>query len=98
MENKIKLVGVARYVKERQAKTGMIVTSFMVECQNNEGYTAKIPVTAFGLETRVTENDQVTVLGCLRNAKFQKPGQEKPEFRLEAVAEKIQVNTSDIPF
>ena len=99
MENKIKLSGKALYVKERTAKTGMVITNFMVECQNAEGYTSKIPVTGFGINTKIMDGDQITVFGSLRNAMIKNPDPAaKKDFRLEAIADRIEVLSGDVPF
>lgn len=101
MENKIKLVGNARFVKHRQTQTGKQITSLMVECENSGGYTSKIPVTYFhnGEGAGIREGYQIKVLGNLRNAMVKNTDPNaKKEFRLEAMAEQIEVLSADVPF
>jgi len=101
MENKIKLVGNALFVKHRQTQTGKQITALMVECQNTGGYTSKIPVTYFhnGEGSAIRDGDEIRVLGSLRNAMVKNTDPNaKKEFRLEAMAEQIDVLSADVPF
>jgi hypothetical protein len=56
-------------------------------------------VTGFGINTKIVDGDQVTVFGSLRNAMIKNPDPAaKKDFRLEAIADRIDVLSADVPF
>lgn len=99
MGNKFKLEGTALFVKHRITTTGKQVINFMIECQNEQGYTGKIPVTCWhdgqNMEHLLENGQHIAAIGSLRNAPVKnKDG--STTFKLEAVVTDFKTTMQEV--
>lgn len=99
MGNKFKLEGTALFVKHRVTTTGKQVINFMIECQNEQGYTGKIPVTCWhdgqNMEHLLENGQHIAAIGSLRNAPVKnKDG--STTFKLEAVVTDFKTTMQEV--
>lgn len=99
MVNKFKLEGTALFVKHRSTASGKHVINFMIECQNDQGYTSKIPVTCWhdgqNMEHLLQNGQHITAIGALRNAP-QKNQDGSTTFKLEAVVSEFKTTMQEV--
>ncbi len=99
MVNKFKLEGTALFVKHRSTASGKQVINFMIECQNDQGYTSKIPVTCWhdgqNMEHLLQNGQHITAIGALRNAP-QKNQDGSTTFKLEAVISEFKTTMQEV--